>query len=132
MNEEAYEFNDSKNWYYSNDTVNLNQKKISNILYFNLTHPEFDILNGNFCNFENKSDFKFSKNETLLFLEEEMKWGYLNSHDYKMKIAVSVFASFVFLLPVFMNSFGWFAIKFKLVRDCDFIEFCVNSKHSIE
>ena len=95
---------EKEDWYSFNDFEALEQNRIPNVLFFNMEQAEFDCREGDYGNCKEESEWRFSKDESRIYLHEQMKYFY--SKEHQMRISVSVFAAFVFFLPVFLNYFG--------------------------
>lgn len=93
-------------WHLFNDYHRLNKRQIANVLYFNMTRPEFDQISGPAELREGvtgKGDFALNKRTAMAELEAKMRQSYKNSGEFTMRVTVSVFAGFVFLLPIILN-----------------------------
>lgn len=94
-------------WFTFNDFHKLNKGRIPNISYFHMKRSEFEqdigLLDGTAEASGKGSEWAIERNSALAELEKKMRAEYKSSGDRRLRVTVSVFAGFVFLLPVILN-----------------------------
>lgn len=94
-------------WFTFNDFHKLNKRRIPNIFYFHMKRSEFEqiagLLDGTAEASAKGSEWAIDRNSALTELEQKMRTRYAESGERRLRVTVSLFAGFVFLLPVILN-----------------------------
>ena len=106
MNESA-DFREVLNWHFFNDFYSLDKRRVANVFYFHMKQEEFEEVENVCEERTGESVFGVCEPEKVQsWLEVDMREFYVGLMVFNRSLAVGVFATFVFFLPVILSFFG--------------------------